>query len=98
MTELKTTCESVSNTTKPKGFIHWVSSPLSCEIRIYERLYVHKFAFILFVCNQKLGYVNKLLSYLVKPEIKLQCVPKKGYLLKSSANTKLSNLNVLTLK
>ncbi|CAB4027783.1 glutamine--tRNA ligase, partial [Paramuricea clavata] len=43
VTELKTTCESVSKTAKPKGFIHWVSSPISCEIRIYERLFKHKF-------------------------------------------------------
>ncbi|XP_046840394.1 glutamine--tRNA ligase-like [Xenia sp. Carnegie-2017] len=41
--ELKTTCESVSKAAKPKGFIHWVSIPLSCEIRIYERLFKHKF-------------------------------------------------------
>ena len=52
VSELKTTCESVSDTAKPKGFIHWVSSPISCEIRIYERLYVHKLiASMLYFCN-----------------------------------------------
>uniref|UniRef100_A0A8W8LK26 glutamine--tRNA ligase n=2 Tax=Magallana gigas TaxID=29159 RepID=A0A8W8LK26_MAGGI len=27
---------------KPKGFIHWVSDPLVCEVRLYERLFFHK--------------------------------------------------------
>ncbi|KAF7490005.1 putative glutamine--tRNA ligase [Sarcoptes scabiei] len=28
--------------TKPKAFIHWVSLPLSVEVRLYERLFNHK--------------------------------------------------------
>lgn len=27
---------------KPKAFIHWVSAPLKCEVRLYERLFHHK--------------------------------------------------------
>lgn len=27
---------------KPKAFIHWVSKPLECEVRLYERLFNHK--------------------------------------------------------
>lgn len=27
---------------KPKAFIHWVSKPLKCEVRLYERLFNHK--------------------------------------------------------
>jgi glutaminyl-tRNA synthetase len=40
--ELKVTCQKATDegVTKPKGFIHWVSHPNKCEIRLYERLYV----------------------------------------------------------
>lgn len=31
-----------SLTEKPKAFIHWVSVPLSVEVRLYERLFNHK--------------------------------------------------------
>lgn len=27
---------------KPKAFIHWVSKPLECEVRLYERLFNHR--------------------------------------------------------
>jgi len=27
---------------KPKAFIHWVSKPIKCEVRIFERLFNHK--------------------------------------------------------
>ena len=27
---------------KPKAFIHWVSRPVECEVRLYERLFAHK--------------------------------------------------------
>lgn len=27
---------------KPKAFIHWVSAPHTCEVRLYERLFRHK--------------------------------------------------------
>uniref|UniRef100_A0A1I8BG29 glutamine--tRNA ligase n=1 Tax=Meloidogyne hapla TaxID=6305 RepID=A0A1I8BG29_MELHA len=31
---------SVSN--KPKAFIHWVARPVHCQVRLYERLFLHK--------------------------------------------------------
>lgn len=37
--ELKVTCEpATSVAVKPKAFIHWVSNPISIEVRMYERL------------------------------------------------------------
>lgn len=36
--ELEVTCSSSETTEKPKAFIHWVSQPLVCEVRLYERL------------------------------------------------------------
>jgi len=36
--ELEVTCRKPSDTDKPKAFIHWVSEPLTCEVRLYERL------------------------------------------------------------
>jgi glutaminyl-tRNA synthetase len=27
---------------KPKAFIHWVSQPITCEVRLYEKLFNHK--------------------------------------------------------
>lgn len=33
--------EPVSETNKPKAFIHWVSQPTLTSIRLYERLYVY---------------------------------------------------------
>lgn len=32
----------VSETEKPKAFIHWVSLPLICDIRLYDRLFLHE--------------------------------------------------------
>ncbi|XP_031700186.1 glutamine--tRNA ligase [Anarrhichthys ocellatus] len=40
--ELEVTCSSSDSAAKPKAFIHWVSQPLMCEVRLYERLFVHK--------------------------------------------------------
>nr|CAG4634624.1 EOG090X01EL [Alona affinis] len=41
--ELEVTCVSSSNTAeKPKAFIHWVSQPVSVEVRLYERLFQHQ--------------------------------------------------------
>uniref|UniRef100_A0A672ZZ68 Glutamine--tRNA ligase n=1 Tax=Sphaeramia orbicularis TaxID=375764 RepID=A0A672ZZ68_9TELE len=40
--ELEVTCCSTENAEKPKAFIHWVSQPLVCEVRLYERLFLHK--------------------------------------------------------
>lgn len=35
-------CSSTEVAEKPKAFIHWVSQPLVCEVRLYERLFLHK--------------------------------------------------------
>lgn len=40
--EIKTIGTPVANAKKPKAFIHWVSEPLTCEVRLYERLFYHK--------------------------------------------------------
>ncbi|XP_030639799.1 glutamine--tRNA ligase isoform X2 [Chanos chanos] len=40
--ELEVTCASSDSVEKPKAFIHWVSQPLQCEVRLYERLFLHK--------------------------------------------------------
>lgn len=34
------TCTKSDVAEKPKAFIHWVSEPLVCEVRLYERLWV----------------------------------------------------------
>lgn len=36
--ELEVTCTKSAVAEKPKAFIHWVSEPLVCEVRLYERL------------------------------------------------------------
>ncbi|EOA96132.1 Glutaminyl-tRNA synthetase, partial [Anas platyrhynchos] len=36
--ELEVTCTKSEVAEKPKAFIHWVSEPLPCEVRLYERL------------------------------------------------------------
>ncbi|XP_071081641.1 glutamine--tRNA ligase-like [Haliotis cracherodii] len=41
-TELLVSCKKATEADKPKAFIHWVSDPLPCEIRLYERLFYHK--------------------------------------------------------
>jgi len=35
-------CQPVSETNKPKAFVHWVAKPVPCEVRLYERLFMHK--------------------------------------------------------
>lgn len=40
--ELKCTCEKVETVEKPKAFIHWVANPIVIEVRLYERLFMHK--------------------------------------------------------
>uniref|UniRef100_A0A8B9QAB5 glutamine--tRNA ligase n=1 Tax=Apteryx owenii TaxID=8824 RepID=A0A8B9QAB5_APTOW len=40
--ELEVTCTKSDVADKPKAFIHWVSEPLVCEVRLYERLFLHK--------------------------------------------------------
>eukprot|EP00795_Rhopilema_esculentum_P002262 gene2262-17873_t len=39
--EVHVTCDDSKNVAKPKAFIHWVSSPIKCEVRIYDRLFKH---------------------------------------------------------
>ncbi|EDV29716.1 uncharacterized protein TRIADDRAFT_37025 [Trichoplax adhaerens] len=39
--ELLVVAKPISDIRKPKAFIHWVSEPLTCEVRIYERLFKH---------------------------------------------------------
>ncbi|KAJ7317122.1 hypothetical protein JRQ81_003284 [Phrynocephalus forsythii] len=40
--ELEVTCTKSEAAEKPRAFIHWVSDPLVCEVRQYERLFLHK--------------------------------------------------------
>lgn len=40
--EILATCEKATDVNKPKAFIHWVARPISCEVRLYERLFNHK--------------------------------------------------------
>lgn len=40
--EICATCKKSTESEKPKGFIHWVSNPLICEIRLYDMLFLHK--------------------------------------------------------
>lgn len=42
VTELQVTCKKSDAAEKPKAFIHWVSNPLICEVRVYETLFLHK--------------------------------------------------------
>ncbi|KAI1893032.1 hypothetical protein AGOR_G00139710 [Albula goreensis] len=40
--ELEVSCTSSDVAEKPKAFIQWVSKPMQCEVRLYERLFKHK--------------------------------------------------------
>ncbi|CAG4940858.1 unnamed protein product [Colias eurytheme] len=40
--EVECTAESTESAEKPKAFIHWVSQPISVEVRLYEPLFKHK--------------------------------------------------------
>uniref|UniRef100_A0A3B4WQA3 Glutamine--tRNA ligase n=1 Tax=Seriola lalandi dorsalis TaxID=1841481 RepID=A0A3B4WQA3_SERLL len=40
--ELEVNCCSSETAEKPKAFIHWVGQPLVCEVRLYEKLFLHK--------------------------------------------------------
>ncbi|XP_045492365.1 probable glutamine--tRNA ligase [Colias croceus] len=40
--EVECTAESTESAEKPKAFIHWVSQPISIEVRLYEPLFKHK--------------------------------------------------------
>jgi len=39
--ELKVTATDSKDGTKPKAFIHWVSNPITCEVRLYKKLFKH---------------------------------------------------------
>ncbi|XP_052758353.1 probable glutamine--tRNA ligase isoform X2 [Galleria mellonella] len=40
--EIECTAETTETAEKPKAFIHWVSEPISVEVRLYEPLFKHK--------------------------------------------------------
>jgi glutaminyl-tRNA synthetase len=40
--EVKALCHKSTEAQKPKAFIQWISRPTSCEVRLYERLFLHK--------------------------------------------------------
>lgn len=39
--ELKVTAVDSKDAEKPKAFIHWVSDPIRCEVRLYNKLFKH---------------------------------------------------------
>lgn len=41
-TELVCRTEPCTSTEKPKAYIHWVAKPVLAEVRLYEKLFVHK--------------------------------------------------------
>jgi len=45
---LKVTCQKATDqgVVKPKGFIHWVSHPNKCEVRLYNQLYDYRIVFV----------------------------------------------------
>ncbi|KAF2354524.1 Glutamine-tRNA synthetase [Trinorchestia longiramus] len=42
VTIIKATCAAISTNNKPKAFIHWVARPVVCEVRLYDRLFIHE--------------------------------------------------------
>nr|XP_021184642.2 probable glutamine--tRNA ligase [Helicoverpa armigera] len=42
VTEVECTAETSESAEKPKAFIHWVSEPVTVEVRLYEPLFKHK--------------------------------------------------------
>ncbi|CAG7815652.1 unnamed protein product, partial [Allacma fusca] len=42
ITELLVSCLPITQTEKPKGFIHWVSQPIKIRVNLYDRLFAHK--------------------------------------------------------
>ncbi|KAL5471236.1 hypothetical protein EMCRGX_G029331 [Ephydatia muelleri] len=40
--ELHVKCHRLSDVPKPKAFIHWVSNPRTCTVRLYSKLFLHK--------------------------------------------------------
>ncbi|XP_043501637.1 probable glutamine--tRNA ligase [Polistes fuscatus] len=77
--------EAVSESNKPKAFIHWVSQPTLASIRLYERLFKHKnpedpnevpngFLSDINLNSKKeiVGYLDANLANVVKPFDKFQ--------------------------
>lgn len=52
ITEVQVMCSLVNDTNKPKAWIHWVSQPLECEVRLYEKLFKHPNPEDLKVCEE----------------------------------------------
>lgn len=42
-TQVTVTCQKATDCAKPKAFIHWVADPVLCEVRVYDKLFKHKF-------------------------------------------------------
>ncbi|XP_026326443.1 probable glutamine--tRNA ligase isoform X2 [Hyposmocoma kahamanoa] len=42
VTDLECTVEPTDSAEKPKAFIHWVSEPVTVEVRLYQPLFIHK--------------------------------------------------------
>ncbi|GFR04294.1 glutamine--tRNA ligase [Trichonephila clavata] len=40
--EVRTIGTPVNVSKRPKAFIHWVAEPITCEVRLYEKLFNHK--------------------------------------------------------
>uniref|UniRef100_A0A183CK46 glutamine--tRNA ligase n=1 Tax=Globodera pallida TaxID=36090 RepID=A0A183CK46_GLOPA len=40
--ELLVNAKPVGPESKPKAFIHWVARPVRCEVRLYDKLFLHK--------------------------------------------------------
>ncbi|GFQ85107.1 glutamine--tRNA ligase, partial [Trichonephila clavata] len=40
--EVRTIGTPVAVSKRPKAFIHWVAEPITCEVRLYEKLFNHK--------------------------------------------------------
>ena len=42
VTELKVNCLKAEKLDeKPRAWIHWVSRPINCEVRLYDKLFLH---------------------------------------------------------
>uniref|UniRef100_A0A7E4VRL9 glutamine--tRNA ligase n=1 Tax=Panagrellus redivivus TaxID=6233 RepID=A0A7E4VRL9_PANRE len=39
---VEVTASKLDDTNKPKAFVHWVAKPVFAEVRLYERLFLHK--------------------------------------------------------
>lgn len=63
--EIHVVMEKLSDTgRKPRAFIHWVTQPLLCEVRLYEKLYVSSLVallaiFVVWVVMQELMDIHR---------------------------------------